>query len=229
MINYQYVDNNIISVSDNSVVYNGYTWSKPQIYQLDAIEFFYNLIKDGYCVLDVGAQSGVFSLMAKYLPTVNFHSFEPDPINFQCLLENLEINEIENVKPYDIALSSEVGYAEFNICTTHRGLNTLGKNVLNFKNYETEKISIDTSTIDEVFANQKIDLIKIDTEGCECDILLGGFNTIKKYKPKIFLEYYDRNLNQFNKTIYDLDRLIEQLDYNITWRKNDNILIESRI
>lgn len=229
MTEYQYITNKKILVSNDSIIHNKYTWSKPQIYQLDAIQFFYDLIKDDYYVLDIGAQSGVFSLMAKYLPTVNFHSFEPDPINYQCLLENLEINNIKNVKPYNIALSNKIGNKEFNICTTHRGLNTLGTNILRFQNYETEKININTSTIDEIFANQKIDLIKIDTEGCEYDILLGGFNTIKKYKPKIFLEYYDHNLNQFNKTISDLDNLIDELNYSIIWRKDDNILIKSKI
>lgn len=160
------------------------------------------------------------------MPTIKFHSFEPDMINYNCLLENLKINDIKNVQTYNIALTDQVGYDEFNICTQHRGLNTLGKNLLRFNKSETEKINIKTTTIDELFINQKIDLIKIGTEGCEYNILSGGVNTIKKYKPKIFLEYSDINLNQFNQNINNLDKLINDLGYVITWIKDDNVLIE---
>jgi len=221
-----YILNKKINITEDTLTYNPHTWGPP-VYQIDVIELFHNLIKDNYCVLDIGAQSGAFSLMAKYLPTTEFYAFEPDPINYKYLLENLEINDIKNVITHNIALSDTVGYDDFNICTTHRGLNTLGKNVLRFSEHETQKINIKTSTIDELFFNKKIDLIKIDTEGAEYNILSGGINTIQKYKPKILLEYYDMNLKQFDKNLQQLNKLILDINYKITWLEGDNALIES--
>ena len=59
-----YILNKKINVTEDTLIHNPYTWGPP-VYQIDVIELFYNLIKDDYCILDIGAQSGAFSLMAK--------------------------------------------------------------------------------------------------------------------------------------------------------------------
>ena len=84
-ITYPYIFKKEIFLTQESIKHNSYTWWKRGIWQKNVIEYFYNLIEDGICVVDIGAQSGAFSLLAKYFPNSEFHCFEPDPTNFSLL------------------------------------------------------------------------------------------------------------------------------------------------
>ena len=87
-------------------------------------------------------------------------------------------------------------------------------------------INVKLNTLDNIFEENKVDLIKIDTEGAEYSILQGAKSLLKKSSPKILLEYSNDNLSQFNLSIHDLNNLIEDLNYKISWIKNENIFIE---
>jgi FkbM family methyltransferase len=224
----KYIFNEEVKVSERSKLYNNYTWENGVVGQISAVEFFSTLIKneENFTVVDIGAQSGAYSLMSKFFNKTNWFCFEPDPINYECLLENIDLNSIDNVTPKNIAISDVKGEVTLNICKSHRGLNTIGSNLIRFGENDVEEFLIKSDTMDSIFSDIKIDLIKIDTEGCEYNILNGARKIIEKYKPKIFLEYYDINLNQFGLSIKDLDNLISELNYHIVWAQEDNVLIE---
>jgi len=150
-------------------------------------------------------------------------------LNYSLLIDNLKLNSIQNVKTYQQALSDNLGEKDLNICSNHRGLNTLGNNLTRFSKENLIKEKVILNTIDNLFLNTRIDLIKIDTEGSEYDILVGGLKTIQKYKPLILLEYFDENLKQFNHNIQELDHLIEKIGYEIIWKHEDNVIIQSII
>ena len=54
------------------------------------------------------------------------------------------------------------------------------------------------TTGDYLFHDKKIDLIKIDVEGMECEVLIGLQETIDANKPLIFIEIRHLNRNWFN-------------------------------
>jgi len=226
---YSYVNGNKILVSPDTVIRNSYTWMNDGIWDLNVIEKFTSYIKDGFNILDIGAQSGCFSLAAKFYSNTKWFSFEPDSLNYSLLIDNLKLNSIQNVKTYQQALSDNLGEKDLNICSNHRGLNTLGNNLTRFSKENLIKEKVILNTIDNLFLNTRIDLIKIDTEGSEYDILVGGLKTIQKYKPLILLEYFDENLKQFNHNIQELDHLIEKIGYEIIWKHEDNVIIQSII
>lgn len=71
-----------------------------------------------------------------------------------------------------------------------------------------QKKTINTNTLDNLFLNKNIDLIKIDTQGSEYEIVEGGLNFIKQNKPLLFLEtwsfkYYE-NIKLFDQIIAQL-------------------------
>jgi FkbM family methyltransferase len=228
-INIKYVKDKSIVICQESKELNPFTWADDKIYQENAIYFVYNKIKqfnNESTILDIGAQSGCFSLLSKFLPNTLWHSFEPDPINRDLLEKNLKINNVNNVIIHKEALSNRHGEDIFNINPKHRGLNTLGKNLKRFENKDSLKINVTLDTVDNLFLNTKIDFIKIDTEGAEYDIINGAKEVIKKYKPLIFLECEENNLLQFDITEKKLKELINNIDYKITWQEEDNIFIE---
>lgn len=223
-----YIFDKKISVSEKSKILNNFTWENNTVSQIGAVEFFSMFVKDelNFTVVDIGAQSGAFSLMSKFFKNTYWYSFEPDPDNFECLIQNINLNEITNIHPLNLAINNINGKTDLRICVNHRGLNTLGENLTRFSENESYIYEVETKTLDSLFEYKKIDLIKIDTEGCEYNILQGAKSVIKKYKPFIFMEYSDINLAQFNHTISDLNNLIHELNYQIVSIFDDNILIK---
>lgn len=224
---YPYINGKTIVIGKNSLEKNYYTWEDNGIFEFQLIEKFASYIEETSTILDIGAQSGCFSMLAKYYPNTKWHSFEPDLVNFNLLIDNLYLNSVHNVITYNQALSDKVDTGVLKVCDNHRGLNTLGKNLLRFSEQESSDFVVQTNTIDNLFLDTKIDLIKIDTEGSEYDIIIGGIETIKKYKPKILLEYCDQNLQQCGRTLDELNSLIQRINYEIIWEYDkSNVVIQ---
>lgn len=234
-ISFPYINQTEIFVSEKSLYLNSCwvhpskdsKWDNHFVWELGTIQKFVDSIEDNFNILDIGANTGSFALAAKYHPKTQWHLFEPDTLMFSILKENLEINEVNNVILYNQALSDTVKDTTLKICPHHRGLNTLGT-PKRFSEIDSISHPLKTSTIDELFLNTKIDLIKIDTEGSEYDIIKGGIETIKKYKPKILLEYNEGNLNQSGHTIEELNNLIHEIGYDTFWFDyGENLFIQS--
>lgn len=234
---FPYINETEIKVSENAIHLNSAwvhpsrdnKWDKHFVWELDVIQKFVDQIQDNFIVLDIGSNNGSFSLAAKYYSNTIWHCFEPDDFTFSVLKENLKINEVENIILHKEALSDKVGDSILQICLSHRGLNTLGENLQRFSPNNSFQSKVKTNTIDNLFLETKIDLIKIDTEGSEYDIIKGGKETIKKYKPKILLEYNDSNIRQCGHTIEELNSLIDEINYEVFWFDGgENVFIQSR-
>jgi len=200
-----HITDETLNITPHSFQRNTTTWEE------ESINYFYDNVPLDKCVniLDIGAQSGLYSLYAKYLPKSQFYSFEPFPDTYKLLNDNIALNGITNVKTYNIGISNYKGECVLNTSKTHNGLHTLGSNPLRFADVVPVKINVDT--IDNLFYENDIpvDFIKIDTEGWEYFILQGGEKTIQKYKPHIQIEWNKINMKQCNVDIDEFGRYIE--------------------
>lgn len=223
-----YVLGEKIKISRQTSTLNGYTWNyNGGIWDKGTVELFASLIREDSVVIDVGAQSGLFTLLAKFFPLAEWHSFEPAPVNRKLLEENLSLNKIQNVTVYPVALGEENGEVTLHICPQHLGLNTIGTNVTRFQNGEDVRVPL--NRLDDLWKEKKLHLMKIDTEGAELDILRGGKETILREQPLILLEYNGTNLSQCGHTLEELDRFVEEeLGYEFVFRSSDDALIKPR-
>ena len=234
MNKYLYFNNNKfpIHVTDNTIKItpatfhpNGNLWEQKSIYN------FYKNIQptDNYNIIDIGAQTGLYTLYAKYLPNSTFYSFEPFFETFQELNNNINLNNITNVKTFNFAISDKICMQNLQVCLSHNGLHTLGNNVKRFNDIKT--IEVECHTIDELFfeKNISVQFIKIDTEGHEYFILNGAINTIKTYKPLIQIEWNILNMEQCNVNVNDLQNFIEKIEYEIIDKTDEEVLIRSKI
>jgi len=231
LFNIDYIFNEKIVIEEKCIIHNRYTWYPNINDDKLLLEKFYTLVssKKNAKIIDIGAQSGLFTLMSKFLTNTKWYAFEPEPTNFMFLCDNIKLNNISNVEVFQNGISNTNDILKLNVCKSHSGLNTFGNNLIRFDKDDSYQVNIETYTLDKFFENIPFDFIKIDTEGCELNILKGGINVIKKYKPIILLEYEEPNINQFNYTLKDLESFIEnELNYKIVENVNNNIFIEPK-
>jgi FkbM family methyltransferase len=148
-------------------------------------------------IFDVGANIGTFTTwMAKAFPLGKIHAFEPQRAIFQMLSGNAAINNLYNVYTYNIGLGKENKKVEFDepnyFYKNDFGTFSLIENTI--KEKTNNKITVQIQTLDhfmEYFNIPIVNLIKIDAEGMDLDVLIGGQKTIKKHLPIIFIEHSD--------------------------------------
>jgi len=178
-----------------------------------------NLIKDDTLFIDVGAHYGYYTLLAgtKY-PKCKIISIEPVPENCEILRQNIELNQLKNVKVHNIALSNKNETKRFNI-TEASECSGFHKHPLTkiHKVVELEAVTLD-NLIKEI---PKVPvIIKIDTEGHEICVLEGmekilrnatDITLIVEFNPKCLRGAgYDptdllKNILQFGFDIYAID------------------------
>ena len=126
-------------------------------------------------ILDIGANIGEFSYYAnnKYLEGVKIFAFDPDPIAKQCFENNLVgIDANFNL----VALSNKLGEEDFYLKTDS------ADSSLHKPNGVSIKIKTKIVTLDSFFNNLELQqpvLLKMDAEGHEPEVLLGGVATLK--------------------------------------------------
>jgi FkbM family methyltransferase len=152
------------------------------------------LAKKSETIFDIGANTGIYSIMAKtYNPSANVFAFEPQPNVYLALLKNNAINKFD-IRCERIALSSKSGKASFynygNNTFTERNT-TAGSLNPNWRKKDQNIIEVQTERISNFCKKEKvkkIDLMKIDVETHEYEVLRGYGNLIHKHKPYIILE-----------------------------------------
>ena len=151
-------------------------------------------------IFDVGSHRGEsIDYFIKLKNLKKIQSFEPQKDNFLVLKKKYKNNS--KVILNQIALSQNENYKDFYIndlssTSTFSRLNKkslwlkIKNKILNKKNPIINKIKIRSLTIDKFIKQkkiEKIDLLKIDTEGHELEVLKGALKTIKEHKVKFIL------------------------------------------
>jgi len=167
-------------------------------------------------IFDIGANIGTFTTwMAKAFPKGKVYSFEPQRQVFQMLSGNAAINNLYNVYTYNIGLGKENTKVEFEEPNYFEkndfGTFSLVQDIITEKT--NNKIVVQINTLDwfvECYKIPKVHLLKVDVEGMDLDVLIGGSETIKKHLPVIFIEHCDNR-----KTILkDIKKFLDQYEYN---------------
>jgi len=176
---------------------------------------------EGSTILDIGSNIGLFS--NSIIERCNYkkiHMFEPvnDFFDFSKKL----LNDSKNIKFNNFALGDIETEMEISI---NLDMNIGSSSLVNsHANEAKQKVII--KTLDSLNIKDKIDFIKIDVEGFDANVILGGMKTIQKNMPIIFTEI-SYPLNEKQKKIYkDLFNLgYTQFDLNIEKSTTFDILI----
>lgn len=192
----------------------------------EAHEKLYSLCPPQAVYLDIGTNIGaVLIKMASINIHGQNHGFEPDVYNFEKCKKNIELNKLDNVKVNNFGLGETLAEAYMVVPDEHnRGMNRVRESSTQLQG-NTEKVRIET--LDNYVNNNgfhSVDLIKIDTEGYEMKVLLGGHNTLRKYSPILFIELDDQNLREQGNSAKELISFLTDLNYRITIAGDDRDL-----
>lgn len=178
-------------------------------------------------ILDIGAHIGCHSVMYSNInPKAKIYSFEMQ----KELYDLLKINTInKNINIYNCAIGNKIKMiTQSNTISDGPNYNTpieyytekefnYGGLSIGYNGRECMMISIDDLNL------SGCDFIKIDVEGFEYAVILGGLKTIMKYKPTIFFELnpdkpftiYHCELTDINKkSDVSVENLLRSLGYS---------------
>lgn len=155
-------------------------------------------IKENDIVIDVGAHIGIFSTFAAFYAKKGLvYSFEPLKENFYLLEKNVKINKLKNIKFFNKGLGKKQKFVKLYIFENKASNST--KIFENKNNYVLICLVELKKIIDKI--NKKINLLKIDCEGCEYEVLFNLPSSYFEKIDKIVLEFHDINKKYNYKTI----------------------------
>ncbi len=156
-------------------------------YEPDALACFLAAIsvaKPG-CVLDVGANVGVYSILARAVTDREVIAFEPTPLLAEVARQTGERNGLAH-EVQVVALGAEEGSATLFLSAQTDSSNSLAEGFRNAKGtLEVPVRTIDT-LCDEGMTVPAV--IKIDTETTEPAVLKGARRTLEMHRPWLLVE-----------------------------------------
>jgi len=212
------------------------------LFGLDEIflfSFYWYNRKNYKQVADIGGNIGLHSIILSKCG-YKVSTFEPDPNHFKQLKKNIKLNNINNIKLYEFAVSNKDKIAKFTrVLDNTTGSHLSGAKQKPYGKLEFFKVSV--KSIKKII--KKYDLIKLDVEGEEAKIItslnkndfiatdiIGEIST-EKNKQTIFNFCKKNNINIFSqKNNWNIVKILSELPsshkegsifislkYQITW------------
>ena len=118
-------------------------------------------------VIDIGAHIGLFALFAsQFCKNGKIFCYEPIKENYKILIENIEMNQIQNIFPNNLAVTKETSRVKIFLNDDQSGHSMFIQN----KNF----VEVDSKSLSDIFIDNGIkecDFLKLDCEGAEYEIV----------------------------------------------------------
>jgi len=176
----------IYPVTDHAklIIQRGMTGATQNLYcgLQDFYDMFFLLhfLRKEDLFLDVGANIGSYTILAAAHVGAETMSFEPVPVTYSHLLNNIFINQVqERVTAFNIGIGSASGHMNFtsSLDTTNHVA----------KDADTAVIMVRVESLDNVLSEKTPALIKIDVEGFETEVLKGAEKTLANEELKAII------------------------------------------
>ena len=196
--------------------------------EFEHMAFVLHYLRPKDLFIDVGANIGLFTLLAAGVVGAQSVCIEPIPQTYQRLLDNVNINRLQNlVKAQNIGLSDTSCKLQFT--TNHDAVNYV---TTEFKR-NNNIAEVEVRTLDSIVQNQVPELIKIDVEGFETKVIEGGQRTFSNNQgPNAVLMELRGHGSRYGFNEQDLHRRMLEYGYGAfvydpisrelnLWREND--------
>ena len=196
-------------------------------HELDTERFLCAYLRLGDVVIDVGAHVGLITTICALkvgAPGLVF-AFEPDPVNYELLVDTIKRNTLMNVIPERMALSDHGGtlplvhpqgaWGSFSYDLASSRPNVLFE--LGFSGYDQVYYS-PVTTLSEYLKRRAIrvvDLVKVDVDGAEMSILRGALELLSGKTPPVLIMETSRFNRSKEQPFESMFTFLSDLGYEI--------------
>lgn len=179
----------LYSATPNDGIARALFWRDLKEWERETIPIFYRIAKYARCVVDVGANTGFYTMLACAAnPESRVIAFEPVPRVYAKLCEHIRLNGWESRCDLRCeAVSDTVGTTKFHVplgdVPTSASLHLEG-----FRGIRGILMDVPTTTLDLALGTQPVDLVKIDVEGFEDKVLEGMQRVLASSAPTLVVE-----------------------------------------
>jgi len=216
---------NKIIVNGNEVVYRNINKEIYSVFWEVFINDEYNKFPDisiekGDVVLDIGGNYGLFALYSLREGASKVYSVEPVDEAYSVLTK---LSNKFPIEPINLAITDDGEDVEMILDNFTPAKNCLMKYNDMFLN-GGDKIKVKSNTINQLIGTikEKVNLIKIDCEGCEYDIFKSINDNVLKEIPKLIVESHSEETTEFIVNKLKSNGFEYKLSGNIIYAKNTN-------
>lgn len=188
-------------------------------YNAHEYRFLKSLLKSGDTVIDVGANIGTISICMSQAvgPAGSVMAFEPDPITYKAMVENISLNKLENIVPINAAVGKASGLRDFCRLKKSSDMNHFLGDENGYMSRSEVIIKVKCETIDDLFEKRKLKrvaLLKIDVEGAELEVLRGGTQVLANgLVDSLVVEMFDNNCANFGYRAKNIVDFLSEYGY----------------
>jgi FkbM family methyltransferase len=167
---------------------------------------FRHHIDPGDTVIDVGANVGIYTMLAADLvgPAGHVHAFEPDPQSMCYLLTTVSRNGLtERVTLWNLAASDRSAIARLYLDLKTARTTSLRANAYAPDAQKREPLVVATAMLDDLITRPPR-FVKIDVEGAELAVLAGAARLLREHRPVLLVEVLTENLPRFTSLLAPL-------------------------
>lgn len=195
--------------------------AKGLMYENEISSIFIESLRPGDTVIDVGANVGWFTLLARALvgPAGRVISFEPAPANVAKLNKNITLNKFTNITVIAGAVSDETGEAKFYLNAGGNGGHALWEMRPNSETVSVAKFTLNNwCKTNGCFPR----LLKIDTEGHDAHVLKGASRLLRRNRtPYIISELHSGGLRASGTSSKEMTDFMRASGYETFLLKRD--------
>lgn len=186
-----------------------YGLGKGANWERQSVDLWIEMVKYSEVVLDIGANTGFYSLLAKSVnPNIKVIGFEPVAHVYNYYSSNCKLNKYD-IDIHNIAISNNTGYSQIFSEKTEKNVYSASLDEKFAKDHSTKEIlafQIKTVTLFDFIKQEKlskVDLIKIDVEGFEAEVLVGMGEYLRNFAPTMLIEILTDELGAEVQSILD--------------------------
>lgn len=195
------------SASTNAVIYYGQPdWAE--------MTFLKNVLQPGDGFIDIGANVGVYSILAAQFvgPQGRVVAFEPDPKNLRRLKENFELNGIPEKGIHGVAVGESRGTCSFEV-----GMDSVGAVLPDHEGEIDPPVNVATlkqERLDAMIESpEAFGFAKMDVEGFELQALKGATGLLESGSPFCWLLETNDCCEAYGTSITDIQEYMAEYGY----------------
>jgi len=141
------------------------------------------------------------------------YAFEPEPDNYDRLIDNISLNALDSIRTYNTALGSTTGTLDLYLAEANSGAHSAFQSNTNVSD---KKVQVPMRTLDSVVEQDSITdikMIKLDVEGYELEVLRGAVQVLRQQKPMLIVELNDEIQQAAGSSSSSVKELLSSLGY----------------